>query len=343
MRLVPRRLNYFTLSATSGRGARSAKAREAFNTSAPFGQEQTPFLGKDFLVGALVFVNFGLGRLGAALLTLGLLGWQNLAAAQEERFVRVRYDAEHRPLALESSLVRYEPENKGSGAFAVDLIAAVHIGEKNYYQQLNEEFKAYDALLYELVASDSEHLEKRQGSALNPISALQLAAKNILQLDFQLEDINYGAANFVHADMSVDEMFASMAKRDESFMRLFMRALTASYIKSGEVGTKPPNLSDLPLLMMSSSRPLALRRLMAQEFSDMQGIVDMINGQEGSTLISERNKVALTVLQRELAAGKKHLGIFYGGAHMPDMERRLLEQFSVKPVSQRWFLAWKLS
>ena len=32
----------------------------------------------------------------------------------------------------------------------VDLVAAVHIAEKSYYEQLNREFEGYDAVLYEL-------------------------------------------------------------------------------------------------------------------------------------------------------------------------------------------------
>ena len=33
----------------------------------------------------------------------------------------------------------------------VDLVGVVHIGDAAYYQQLNKEFKAYEAVLYEMV------------------------------------------------------------------------------------------------------------------------------------------------------------------------------------------------
>ncbi len=36
----------------------------------------------------------------------------------------------------------------------VDLIGAIHIADKSYYDTLNESFKGYDALLYEMVGSE---------------------------------------------------------------------------------------------------------------------------------------------------------------------------------------------
>ena len=58
-------------------------------------------------------------------------------------------------------------------------------------------------------------------------------------------------------------------------------------------------------------------------------------------IISDRNQRCLEVMTREIAAGHKNLGIFYGAAHFPDMEKRLLEQ-GFKPVKQEWLTAWDI-
>jgi len=60
-------------------------------------------------------------------------------------------------------------------------------------------------------------------------------------------------------------------------------------------------------------------------------------------LVVQRNKKALDVLRREIGADHKKLGIFYGAAHLPDMEQRLVTEFQLKRDSQRWLPAWDMS
>ncbi len=69
-----------------------------------------------------------------------------------------------------------------------------------------------------------------------------------------------------------------------------------------------------------------------------------IEGPDGSTLIGQRNKKALSVLKRELVAGKKRIGIFYGAGHMPDMAARLKKDFGLEPdrSSIKWLTAWDM-
>jgi len=269
-----------------------------------------------------------------------VIGGAEINASEESRFIRVRRDNLGNPVALESSIVRYEPADTTVERFTVDLISAVHIGEESYYRALNEEFKSYDAVLYELIAP--KNAEEREGGTANPISAVQVAMKNLLGLYFQLEAVDYQASNFVHADMSPEEVWNSMRRREESFLRLFMRVLIFSHLKQNLSPGRPPDLANLAGLVLGASRALALKRLIAEEFADMELMVEMIDGPEGSTLVSERNKVALRVLRQELKRGRRRLAVFYGGAHMPDMERRLKEGFGLQAAAVRWLTAWDL-
>ena len=59
-------------------------------------------------------------------------------------------------------------------------------------------------------------------------------------------------------------------------------------------------------------------------------------------LIDDRNQAAMRVLGKELAKGKKKLGIFYGAAHMPYFEKRLRDEYDLVPVSTHWLRAWDL-
>ena len=53
-------------------------------------------------------------------------------------------------------------------------------------------------------------------------------------------------------------------------------------------------------------------------------------------------KRALEVLEEQLKAGKRRIGIFYGAGHLPGMERRLIADFGLKRSNVHWIEAWNL-
>lgn len=225
----------------------------------------------------------------------------------------------------------------------VDLVGAVHIGEKSYYQELNQRFENYDAVLYELVAPHDEEIPKggREESA-GLIGNMQIGMKNILGLGFQLEEIDYTVENFVHADMSPEEFEASMKDRGESFFSMFLKMWAAGMSQQYSSSA----LSELALIkaLFSSNRQQALKNVMAEHFIESDGVLDVLEGKEGSTLITERNKKALQVLRTELQKPKnKHIAIFYGAGHMKDFNMRLIRDFGFEPFKITWIDAWDLS
>jgi hypothetical protein len=224
----------------------------------------------------------------------------------------------------------------------VDLVTAVHIGEKSYYEQLNREFEGYDAVLYELVAPEGTRVPKGGGAGSGSfISMLQKAMKNVLELEFQLQMIDYTRPNFVHADMSPAQFAESMNKRGESMLSMFIKIMMSAMAQQDPQNS---NASDAQLLMalFDKNRAMVLKRIMAEQFQSMDGMLSAIEGANGSTLISDRNKIALDVLRKQIGEGKKKLAIFYGGGHMPDIDKRLRNQFGLVPVSTRWLVAWDL-
>ena len=59
-------------------------------------------------------------------------------------------------------------------------------------------------------------------------------------------------------------------------------------------------------------------------------------------LIEDRNQAALKVFQTEMAGGKRKMALFYGAAHMPDFEKRLLADYGLKRDKVEWITAWDL-
>lgn len=264
-------------------------------------------------------------------------------------WVRVRYDQQNEPLAMEAAIVRYvpaKPDPQGKVALqSVDLVAAVHIGDAAYYQALNNRFESYDALLYELVAPEGTVVERGRGTSnTHPLGAMQNAMKSMLALEHQLEQVDYTKKNFVHADMSPDEFMQAMKNRNEGFLQMYMRLLGHSLGAQSEMAAKgeSPDVAVFAALF-AEDRPLRLKRILAQQLADTEEMLTSFGGEEGSVLISERNKSALEVLKQQIAAGKKRIAIFYGAGHLADMDKRLRDEFGLKPAEITWLTAWDLS
>ena len=60
-----------------------------------------------------------------------------------------------------------------------------------------------------------------------------------------------------------------------------------------------------------------------------------------SVVITDRNKKCFTVLDQEIKKGAKKVGIFYGAAHFPDMEKTLLSKGFTKQ-SHQWLTTWDI-
>ncbi len=258
-------------------------------------------------------------------------------------FLRLMRNARDEPVAMQTAIVRYVPAKDDHKGLEVNLIGAVHIGEKNYYEALNKEFEKYDVLLYELVAPPGTRVPKGGGDGgnLSAIHMLQDGMKNMLQLEHQLQYVDYQKENFVHADMSPEDFSKSMAERGESFMTMFFRMMGQAIARQNK---NPQRSTDLEILMalFDPDRAIVLKRLMAEQFEDLEGAMDALDGPGGSTILTERNKVALKGLSKQIKDGKKKIGIFYGAGHMPDMEERLVKEFDLKRHDERWLTAWDL-
>ncbi len=262
---------------------------------------------------------------------------QPKAAAKPKgtQFIRINTNDKGEAVAMQAAIVSYVGENADGKKVQVDLIGVIHIADRAYYKQLNKEFEAYDALLYELVAPKNARPGRGEGSIYGPVAGM-------LDLDDQLAVIDYSKDNFVHADMTWEEMAESMKKRKESITNMIFRAVGHSLAQQS---TKEGGVSDgdlLAALLFSKNRALGVKKILARQFGDMEGAMSILEGPDGSTLITERNKAALAVLKDELAGGKAKIGIFYGAGHLPDMESRLFEDFKLKKDSERWLTCWDL-
>lgn len=59
-------------------------------------------------------------------------------------------------------------------------------------------------------------------------------------------------------------------------------------------------------------------------------------------IIGERNRAATEALKRAIEDGHNRIAVLYGGGHMPDLGRRLKEEFDLVPSQVRWVSAWSI-
>jgi len=266
-------------------------------------------------------------------------------------FLRLSRAAGGELTSLDTSIVSYGEDpaaaaRAGRKPVTVDLVAAVHLGGGDYYETLDRLFTEYDAVLYELVAPDNDRVPKPGRKPAGAIGSAQQGLTRLLGLEFQLERIDYTAANFVHADLSPREFQRAMKKRGESWWSMFTKLMRESMERAerGETAAPEVGVGELFGLLFGGGpeRQVRLRRLMAEQFTDMDVLTKAFGGEEGSTLITDRNAAALEVLERRIAAGDRRIAIFYGAAHMDDFDRRLREDFDLQPGETVWLEAWDL-
>ncbi len=260
----------------------------------------------------------------------------------KQAFLRIDNDKEGEPRAFQVAIAHYEIQSGTYQGSKIDLIGAVHIGSKEYYRDLNDRFKSYDALLYELVAeSTAKPVAGKARDGFNPIGSMQTGMRDVLKLSFQLEEIDYHASNFVHADMSPSEFGSDMAKRNDGFVSMFARIMGAGF--AAQANPKQNESQADMMTAMMSRNTVKLRRAMAKQFDSMDNQMAAIADKSGkSTLLTERNAKAFSVMERELTDGHRHLGIFYGAGHLSDMHTRLVRDFDAKQTSIEWLDAWDL-
>ena len=246
--------------------------------------------------------------------------------AEDSGFIRVEEDA--KAARLQTGITRYVKD----GA-TVDLIGAVHIGDKAYYAALNQQFTKYEVVLFEMIGG--EHMNAAPAPAAeaarrpHPLAILYGAIADSLALTGQVDHIDYTAKNFLHADLTANEFAEKQEERGESLF---------SFALQSKDGAKSPDALRLAYGLLAR-RPDHLKLSIIQTLGAGDDQVAALAGD--NVVIGDRNARCLEVLARELAAGRKNVGIFYGAAHFPDMEKRLLEQGFVR-TDQQWLTAWNV-
>jgi hypothetical protein len=191
------------------------------------------------------------------------------------------------------------------------LYGVVHIADGEYYARVQQDLDSYGVVLWEGVAPGKE----APTDADKGLGELQGAMGEMLGLTFQKDGIDYTRKNLVHADMNMDQPFLKMIA---SLGKALMQGNPAMQNQ----------------LKMQMGRQLGS--------ADSNQLAQGLGKKAADVILYERNKVALDVLKKQLETTKDGtIAIFYGAAHMPDLEAKLGEMGFAR-TSKRWMTAWKI-
>lgn len=245
-----------------------------------------------------------------------------------------------REATLETAIVTY----RNARGAEVSLVAAVHVGDARYYAELESFFAGQDRVLYELIAAPGSVPVPGERST-GGISFVQRMIQNLLELEFQLDAIDYTRDSFVHADMDPGSFRRAQRARGESIFSLMWQVMLSEMqrMQAGEETLQQMTLTELYTAFMSADRARSLKLLLGSQFESMERVMSGIDqGGEGSVIVTERNRVAIAVLKRRLRKGDRKLAIFYGAAHMADFEERLIRRLGFEKVGERRLVAWDM-
>lgn len=220
----------------------------------------------------------------------------------------------------------------------VDLVGAVHLADASYYKDLNERFEQYDAVLFELVGRPEILTDNGSEGGTNAIRLLQTSMTRFLELEFQLDAIDYRAKNFVHADLTMEEFSRLQEERGETIFTLVENMMRVQMASEDFVSSQP-GLIDIISAFVSGNRAGAFKRLLAKQIAEMETLVIAAERQGSTVLFTERNKRVMETLQKQMEKDARRLAIFFGAGHHVDLEQRLLE-LGFHKVGESWLTAW---
>lgn len=263
------------------------------------------------------------------------------------QFVRFLRDEFGDPIALQTATAKYVLENEETGTeLEVVLEGVIHIADRSYYKALSRRLQHYDAVLYEFVAPAERRIPDPATAPRHPFALLQQLAAQGLGLTDQLAEMDYQAENFVHADLSPEELRRLLEERGDDSFTVFADSLLhwiRRANKSAADEEESANRTEFNLAeLVEPGGTLKVRRLLAEQFANPGDLEAALPPLQRTLLIEDRNDRAMEVFEEQLAAGHRRIAFFWGAGHMQDFERRLMLEYDLKPAGVIWRNAWDL-
>lgn len=262
-----------------------------------------------------------------------LILWRKVARAGAQppaNFVRTAHHADGSG-SLDVGVSAYEQPGTGRRVY---LVGAVHIAHVETFVAQQGVLDAMDIVLWEGVGAEEEP-DPKVLERFDVLFKAQMMLQKVLDLDFQLDNINYDRSFWRNSDMSINEIEAALKQRGLSMIpheELFL-AVFGTIFKFVDPRSIPRNPT-VGRMYRASIAPL---------MADIESLMNQA-GTQGlkEVLIELRNEVVMADLRELLdAPGPERIGIYYGAGHLPDMDRVLRDELGLEFLGVHWIPAWR--
>jgi hypothetical protein len=277
-------------------------------------------------------------------------------AKAPENYIRI-HKTEDSEIQLQIAIREFKPSNKSpEGCPNLALVGVAHIGEKQYYQDIQTYLAKQEHVLYEGVgfyATKAQRMKKKSGAGQfgkeQAKDSSQYKIATSLGLSFQLTEINYNQRNFYNSDLSLEEFMEyfqpgtknSLITGDENKDReakQFMAMLAGSHLATNilqgvlKIFGQSPKFQGVAKLVL-----IETLGSMGNELGDLKNMPESVSGLM-KMIITNRNKVVLQDFKALIKEEKRmdSIAIFYGAAHMADFEQKLTKAYKYKPAETKW-------
>jgi len=267
----------------------------------------------------------------------------SVITAEPQPYMRVA-KPDTNTISLQIALRRFVPAN-GRGP-EVWLSGVSHLGESNYFAQLQRHLETLPVVLYEGVGGKSK---KQMRFDPGEETSIQHTMASALGLVFQLSAIDYDRPQFRNSDLTVAQLQGLLtggagAGQGGGGGREFQQLMgvmdgssvlgTLMHVGLKFIGANPK------LRAMTKVMMIEMLGQLSGDMAQMKGMPPEIQ-RLLEVIIQERNKVVLDDLRKEIRVPRpaRAVSIFYGAGHMADLEKRLRGELGYRPRSEIWLTA----
>ena len=94
---------------------------------------------------------------------------------------------------------------------------------------------------------------------------------------------------------------------------------------------------------MSKDSAAEFKKVLAKMFDQAESMTAIMEGPDGSAILTGRNDVVMKKIKEVLADEKKQrIAVFYGAAHMPGIEGLMLKDLKATAAGESWLPGWTM-
>lgn len=294
--------------------------------------------------------------------SVSFLACIGLASGEPAPYLRAMDDKEGGRILQVAARTLVSPEKDGR---KVTLLGVSHLGDAAYYEKIQQKLDAADLVLFEGVGFDKKTQNKKEVEP-SAVSELQISLARSMGLVFQMEAIRYDRPHFRNSDISPEALITrlqggplkapgkggpatkeegatSEAEKGNLQSKEFIKALSGNSFVFNFLGKtlsffgKNPQFRGMMKLAMVETLGSVggdVSRLAKASGPDMEKFMKV--------LLEDRNSIVFRDLRRVLKRknAPKSIVVFYGAAHMPDLENQLVSKLGFQTAGDEWFSAF---